>query len=537
MPKYSILTVVTALAALWSTGCKKPNYEPTVTVADTTLTLKSAAPFPLGIGVSYDSMMNNKMYTAIVKEQFDNITAGYTMKHGAMVTGNGSLNFTFADNLVNAATQAGLAVYGHTLCWHQNNNGNYLRALLALPSSTPAANPNLLPDGTFEGGSGNSFTGWSAWNGGSVVSAGTGAGEMYQGARALKASPAVNGNPWDVQIVSNDITMVSGTSYRVRFYAKAATPGGKFRLSNNGGAAQYSGDYAPTTSWAAYEWTFSSNNALKKIVFDMGSTANTYYIDSVTVTLTNPGGAAATDTEKNYRIDTTLKNWITAMVTHYKDKGVKAWDVVNEPFKENGQYRNDVTSQSDFFPWWNYLGGGDSMIIKAFKHAHAADPAALLFLNEYNQEISTAKLDSMVAVVKRLKAQGVPIHGVGLQFHITINTPNTGIDNALLKLASTGLKVKITELDVRLNPGNTPNFVASPVMYAQQAARYRYVAESYYRNVPEAQRYGITVWGVTDKDSWLVTPTNIDYPLLYNATFGKKSAYYEFLTGLQLKDK
>ena len=141
----------------------------------------------------------------------------------------------------------------------------------------------------------------------------------------------------------------------------------------------------------------------------------------------------------------------------------------------------------------------------------------------------------MVSVVNRLKRAGVPIDGVGVQMHIDINTPSTGIDNALLQLAATGLKVRVSELDVKVNPGMTPNFVVTPVLLAQQAAKYKYVVESYFRNVPAAQRYGITVWGVTDKDSWLVTPTNMDYPLLWDASFAKKSAYYSFLTGLQLK--
>jgi endo-1,4-beta-xylanase len=58
------------------------------------------------------------------------------------------------------------------------------------------------------------------------------------------------------------------------------------------------------------------------------------------------------------------------------------------------------------------------------------------------------------------------------------------------------------------------------------------------RNVPEAQRYGITVWGVGDADSWLRNRTPYhtrDYPLLWDDNYNKKDSYTEFLTGLQLK--
>lgn len=503
--------------------------------ADTSLTLKKAAQYQLGVGIEYDSMVNKGAYTTMVLSQFNNVTFGYSMKHGAIVQADGSYNFSQADNLMTICTQGGLGVYGHTLCWYQNNNGNYLRSLLALPGNTPAPNLSILLNGTFEAGSGNSFTNWSVVNGPSSLTAGTAAGEMYEGARSLKATVAVNGNPWDVQMKSDLFNTTSGIDYIVRFWAKELTAGGKIRISTRGaGSAQYSPDFALTTSWAPYEWKLTANGANTGILFDEGAVANTYYVDSVSVTLANAGGAAATDAELHTRIDTTLKNFITTMVTRYKDK-VHAWDVVNEIFQENGQYRSDTSSQSDMFPWWTYLGGGDSVIIKAFNYAHAADPTALLFLNDYNQEESTAKLDSMVSAVLRLKKMGVPIDGVGLQFHIGVNTPNTGIDNALLQLAATGLKVRISELDVRLNPAQQINFVATDALYAQQAAKYKYVVESFYRNVPAAQRYGITVWGVTDKDSWLVTAKNLDYPLLWDASFKKKSAYYQFLEGLQLK--
>ncbi len=540
------------LAALCITGCKKDNFEPDTIDADLTLTLKAAAPFEVGVGVDYEDFIAGGDYAGIIKTEFDNITAGYVMKHGAIVQNNGSYNFAKADELVSTATAAGMGVYGHTLCWFQNNNGNYLRALLALGGSTPPANPSLVMNGTFEtAGSGSTFANWSAWNGGANVSAGTGAGEMYEGTQSLKAAPTVAGNPWDIQVVSDAITMTSGTSYKVRFYAKAAAAGGKFRLSNNGGSAQYSGDYAPTTTWAAYEWTFASNSSSKRIVFDLGSTPNTYYIDSVSVILTNPPANAASFAEQQMRIDTSLKNFITTTVNRYKDK-VRAWDVINEPFDDNGVVRTG-TSSSDAFYWGDYLGdrnasksmvtNGDSMIAKAFRYAHAADPTAKLFLNDYAHETNTRKMDSLIAVVTRLRANGVPIDGVGLQMHMSYLVSTPAIDYCLMKMARLGILVKITELDISVNLGDqnnpeTANFVLSPTMLPQQAAKYQHVVEAYFHNVPEAQRYGITVWGVGDKDSWLrnrLPYHTKDYPLLWDENYNKKQAYTGFLTGLQLK--
>lgn len=551
MKLFNILWAGT-LVALCLTGCRKDiNNDPDTIDADLSLTLKAAAPFPLGVGVGYEAFIAGGDYADIIKTEFSNVTAGYVMKHGAIMQSNGTYNFTKADGFVNASKAAGLDVYGHTLCWFMNNNGNYLRSLLAL-GGPPPPNPSLIVNGTFEtAGSGSTFAGWSAWNGGANVSAGTGAGEMYEGSQSLKAAPAVAGNPWDIQVVSDAITMTSGTAYKVRFYAKAATAGGLFRLSNNGGTAQYSGDYSITNSWAPYEWTFTSNSTSKRIVFDMGKSANTYYVDSVSVTLANPPTSSASFAEQQYRVDTTLKNFITATVNRYKDR-VHAWDVVNEPLDDTGGIRSGI-SASDAFYWGDYLGdrdaskkkiaNGDSMVAKAFRYAHDADPTAKLFLNDYAHETNARKLDSLVALVTRLKANGVPIHGVGLQMHMTYLVSNTAIDNALMKMAQLGLLVKITELDISVNLGDrnnpeTANFVLTPTMLPQLAAKYRYVAESYIRNVPEAQRYGITVWGVGDSDSWLrnrLPYHTKDYPLLWDDSYNKKQAYTEFLTGLQLK--
>lgn len=110
-------------------------------------------------------------------------------------------------------------------------------------------------------------------------------------------------------------------------------------------------------------------------------------------------------------------------------------------------------------------------------------------------------------------------------------------------MAQLGLLVKITEIDISVNLGEqtnpeTANFVLTPTMLPQQAAKYQYVAESYIRNVPEAQRYGITVWGVSDSDSWLrnrLPYHTKDYPLLWDESYNKKQAYTGLLTGLQLK--
>jgi GH35 family endo-1,4-beta-xylanase len=114
---------------------------------------------------------------------------------------------------------------------------------------------------------------------------------------------------------------------------------------------------------------------------------------------------------------------------------------------------------------------------------------------------------------------------------LSINSSKAGIDDMFIKLAATGLKVKISELDIRVNPSNTVGFVPSQTLLNEQAAMYRYVLQSYYSNVPAAERYGVTVWGVSDNFSWIVVSQGgIDSPLLFDQAYNKKPGY----TGLWL---
>ncbi|HEX7847082.1 MAG TPA: endo-1,4-beta-xylanase, partial [Chitinophagaceae bacterium] len=158
----------------------------------------------------------------------------------------------------------------------------------------------------------------------------------------------------------------------------------------------------------------------------------------------------------------------------------------------------------------------------------------VLFINDYNLESNPAKLTAFIALVNQLKAAGVPVHGVATQMHININTPDISIDNMFSQLAATGLKVHVSELDIRINPGNAAGFTPTSNLLDQQAQKYRYVAQSYRNNVPAAQRYGITVWNVTDADSWIVQSLNqTDFPCLFDAGYNKKPAFNQFRDGLK----
>ncbi|WP_433437175.1 endo-1,4-beta-xylanase [Nonomuraea sp. CA-141351] len=203
-----------------------------------------------------------------------------------------------------------------------------------------------------------------------------------------------------------------------------------------------------------------------------------------------------------------LKNHITQEVRHYRGKAY-SWDVVNEPFNEDGTYRDTI--------FYRILGPG--YIADAFRWAHEADPHAKLYLNDYNVEYIGPKSDAYHALVKSLKAEGVPIHGMGFQGHLALQYgyPTTLQEN-LQRFADLGVDVAITELDIRMLLPATDDKLAT------QAKWYADVTKAC---LAVRRCVGITLWGHTDKYSWIPAFFPGEGAALpYDENLNPKPAYY-----------
>jgi endo-1,4-beta-xylanase len=524
-------------------SCKKsdrvdPAPPPPSVPYDTTGTgpLKTAASFPVGMAIDYTQYKTNSAYAAVVNKEAGNVTFEYEMKHGAIVQNDGSFNFTRTDEMVNQAHTAGLWIYGHALAWHQNQNGDYLRSLANVAGTTDAFAGN---NGNFELGTASSFAPHWARLAAAPAAATyeVETASVPEGTRAFKVTvTTVGANPYDVQMIQNNAVNtwpgVAGTQYVMKLWAKTTTTDGSFRVINQVGSGSTltpNYDLYPTPSWVEYSIPFTcaeTNPTLKFWFNKLGS----YWIDDIRIfSASTPAPGSPIVAEK---VDSALKRWIRASVTRYPGK-VKAWDVVNEPYTDGTPVlRTGTGTTGDTYYWAEWLGRG--YIAKAFNYAKEYSAATDLFLNDYNLEINTAKLDSFVALANQLKIQGGAITGVGTQMHVSINTGRAGIDAMFIKLASTGLKVKITELDVRINPSDIAGFTPNQSQLEQQAAMYKSVLQSYYANVPVAQRYGVTVWGVSDNYSWIVLAQGKqDFPLLFDQGYRRKAAYTGLWKGLK----
>lgn len=235
---------------------------------------------------------------------------------------------------------------------------------------------------------------------------------------------------------------------------------------------------------------------------------------------------AGTQTEWQAMMD----DHIVTIVEHFAQNydNVVSWDVVNEAFLDGGgsQLRDSV---------WR-LGVGDDYIARAFTSARSAAGADVdLYYNDYGMENNGSKLNSILAMVDDLQASAVPIDGIGFQMHVNMDYPDVGtFKQALAKVVSRGLKVKLTEMDVARSTLDTDRISQlTPEMQLALADRYKALVNAYLEAVPAASRGGITVWGITDADSWLNRNTSrLEFGVLFNSDFTPKPALQGFADAL-----
>ncbi len=207
-----------------------------------------------------------------------------------------------------------------------------------------------------------------------------------------------------------------------------------------------------------------------------------------------------------------LKEHITTVVGRYKGR-LAWWDVVNEIFEDTGRLRDGNSS------FWARVCGED-YIEKAFLWAHEVDPAARLFINDYNVETVNPKSTATYELVKKLLAKGVPVHGFGMQAHMTEGPLSDfkSIAANIKRFTDLGLEVHITEIDVRILGEGTEE------QFKRQAEIYR----GFLKLAAENKMVTcVTFWGISDADSWIPGVfKGYDSALLFDRQYAPKPAFF-----------
>lgn len=231
------------------------------------------------------------------------------------------------------------------------------------------------------------------------------------------------------------------------------------------------------------------------------------------------------------------KEHITTIVERYKGK-LAAWDVVNEAVGDDGKMRDSH--------WYKILG--DDFLVNAFNLAHEVDPKAHLLYNDYNNERAD-KRQATLDMLTRLQKRGAPVHGLGMQAHIGLETNLQDFEDSILAYSALGLTVSLTELDIDV----LPSVWNLPVAEISTRFEYKPERDPYIKGLPKevedklAKAYEalfkilvkhrdkvdrVTLWGVSDDASWLndfPIKGRTNYPLLFDRQQQPKAAYFRLL--------
>lgn len=509
--------------------------------------------FKLGAGVSVADYNALGLAYRVITGNFDEMTAGYEMKHGAVVQNDGRLNLTNISNFLKNAQDAGISVYGHTLCWHANQNAKYLNSLIEpeiIPSELEPQWEEITVqdfetdniDATYPMTSGGSAT---------VVVDPKGVSGKVLNVKGAQTHPQFTVN------LPEGRTLGDYKSVILDFYGTGSTGlyGQGMRMSINGGTmSNFDSPSAlgcPDGDWGRGKIILQLSNLnltadqkkLRNFILAVGSATGSgdYYIDNISMQWEKSGDKIIekTEEEKKQILTAALEEWISGIMS--VSASVNAWDIVNEPMSDwpdPSQLKTGMTKETlaaDEFYWQDYLGKDYAVTAIQMARRQEGHGNDLLFINDYGLENNLDKCKGLIEYVKYIESKGVKVDGIGTQMHVSLNScDREKIAEHFRLLAATGKLIKISELDMGITVDGKAikTNAATDEQLRAQADLYKYIVKTYFDIIPSAQRYGITQWAVTDSpanSSWRTGEPIGLWSLNYD---NRKHAYAGFADGL-----
>ena len=515
--------------------------------------------FKLGAGTTVSDYLNKPLVKNLINKNFSETVAGNAMKMASCVDGNGNMNFTTVKNYVNAATKAGINVYGHTLAWHSQQPKGWLLKLLAdKPDPTGGeaytviASKDFLTQKSVGWHSDESTYGYSL---------------KFDAANGLNIHcTKKNTNSWDVQFLAMENILADvGKTYKMTMTVKGSKNGklhSKLGDWNNG---QYP-DIPFTTEWkevtAEYKAVVSNNF----FMLQCGDFVGDIYIKDIKFEGYQGKSIPQTKEEMHDTLVYAMDKWIKGMMDACGGR-VKAWDLVNEAIGGGGndgsgfytlqhseQYNPNGNPDAtwdvggDAFYWQDYMGDLE-YVRQACRLARKYGPEDIvLFINDYNLESDwdgNKKVKSLVNWIKKWESDGVTkIDGIGTQMHISCFESNSILNNIKKHItqmfeimAKSGKLCRVSEMDMGYVRGtnrwgsSVKTDQLTEAEHKKMADFYEWIIKEYLRIIPPAQQWGICQWCTTDAPSssgWRGgEPVGI-WDLKYN----RKHAYAGFVRGL-----
>ena len=537
---------------------------------------KASPDFKLGVALAADDYAKKGAVYMLANTNFMEMTAGNAMKYASIVGDDGSMNFGTVEQFIDNAKAANMSIYGHTLCWHEQQNLKWLNSLIAdkeIPVDPDA--PGM---------------------------------EVTVERRCIEvSSDDMVDAAWDTQFwIMTDATFAEGDKWELSMNVRA-TYEASIGTQTHKGAGEYlhwagCGSVKFTPEWTEYKASGTMDGSMAgghSFAFNLNdfAAANAYYFDDISfkingvemiknsscdddnmkdnyiakekrggivpatfvdsyTELVSGNSIPLTPEEKAEALTNELERWIKGMMEACGGY-VKAWDVVNEavsggPWGQRYELQsaNNTDGADKKFFWRDYLGDDFVRIPVKFARQYfeefGGNPADLkLFVNDYNLESDwddNQKLKSLIEWIARWESDGeTVIDGIGTQMHVTYymnpETQKSKEDHVvkmLELLASTGKLIKISELDMGIADAEGNSIKTADVTFEQQKAMaeyYKFIVTKYFEIIPAAQQYGITQWCITDSpdgSGWRAgEPVG-----LWDINYARKPAYGGFCDAL-----
>ncbi|MBN1549965.1 endo-1,4-beta-xylanase [bacterium] len=238
----------------------------------------------------------------------------------------------------------------------------------------------------------------------------------------------------------------------------------------------------------------------------------------------------------NEEIEAMTKSYIETVMKyckkHFPDV-VKYWDAVNEAMETNQDSLPYFQMKKNF--WHEKLG--PEYVSKVFRWAHESDSDVLLFYNEYGCEFQTPKKIATITFLSTLLQHSVPVHGIGLQCHFSIDTVRERMNlsefaRTIDQFTALGLHVHVTEFDVRINDDCSG---LNQEKLLKQSQIFKNYFATYVDHCPSPL---FTIFGVSDCATWIGSctpflPQKKDWPLPFDDNFLPKPSYDSLLAQLK----
>lgn len=512
--------------------------------------------FKLGIGTTVPDYLKKSTVYELTNKNFTETVAGNAMKMSSCVDGYGNMNFETVKNYVNAATEAGLNVYGHTLAWHSQQANGWLRKLIA--DKADPSSEQVYTEVASKDFRTNKSVGWKSdeSNFGYTIT--------FDGTDGMKIHTTKKcDNFWDVQFQAmTDIMLKAGDSYKMTITIRGTKDGTMHSKLGDFNSA-YSDEICPnfdfTTEWKDVEVDYKPVMDNNFLLLQCGDFVGDIYIRSIKFEGYQGKTIPLTQEERHDILVEAMDKWIKGMMEAC-DGRVKAWDLVNEAIAGEGNdgegnyalQHSDAYKKGtwdvggDAFYWQDHMGDLD-YVRQACRLARKYGPEDIvLFINDYNLESDwddNKKLKSLINWIKKWESDGVTkIDGIGTQMHISYyenSSTQTSKKNAITKMfeiiAKSGKLCRVSEMDMgyvdasgkKVSTGNM-----TEAQHKKMADFYEWIIKEYFRLIPAAQQWGICQWCPTDAPD---TPNmwRRNEPVgIWDLDFYRKHVYAGFVRGL-----